>query len=73
MNMRNSYAAIADPLSELEQLSIEYSALVREQFDALQKFSDDRKMSQQDAAAIDNRGVRIGQIWRLLSLPRLKD
>jgi hypothetical protein len=65
MKAMNSFATTAGSVCELELLSIEHSALAREQYEALQKYPN-LKMSEEDADAIDRRRVRIGEVWRLL-------
>jgi len=56
---------------ELDGLSLEHSALARQQYEALQK-SSYIKMTSQDAAAYDQRRLRIGEICQLLARFRSK-
>jgi hypothetical protein len=56
---------------ELDRLSLEHSALARQQYEALQK-SPYINMTCQDAEAYDQRRLRIGEICQLLARFRSK-
>jgi hypothetical protein len=59
------------PVSEIASLSAEHASLARQQYEALQKSSYVR-MSASEAAAYDERRVRIGEICDLLARCRGK-